>query len=66
MMKLNPKGQCPNCLVKPTRYKNVGGPHYFCHRCDRAFSLETEEQIPNWAWLLVDGKFRPKYERAPR
>jgi ribosomal protein L37AE/L43A len=47
-MKLNKKNQCPVCKVKPLTYKRDG--LYFCHRCDRAFSLESKKWIPNWAW----------------
>jgi hypothetical protein len=60
-MKLTDKGQCPVCLIKPLRYKRDGGQHY-CHRCCRAFNLETGQQIPNWAWLLsADGEFAPRH-----
>jgi len=62
-MKLNAKGQCPNCLIKPLRYKRHGGPHFFCHRCDRAFDIETGEQIRNWAWQQVNGEFQPTYPK---
>ena len=48
MDKLNEKGQCPFCKIKPLVYKR--DPHYFCHRCDRAYSLEAKEFIENWAY----------------
>lgn len=47
-MRLNEKGQCPVCLIKSIPYKRFR--HYFCHRCDRAYSMDTGEQIDNWAW----------------
>lgn len=47
-MRLNEKGQCPPCRRKPLTYKRDG--HFFCCRCDRAFSMATGEQIVNWAW----------------
>lgn len=47
-MHLNDKGQCFNCLIKPLAYKSPD-PHYFCHRCDRAFDADGNFQ-PNWAW----------------
>jgi hypothetical protein len=51
MMKLNEKGQCPTCKIKPLVYKRP--PHKFCYRCDRAFHSETGEQISNWAWRFA-------------
>jgi transposase-like protein len=56
LMKLNEKGQCPVCKIKPLVYKRQ--PHKFCHRCDRAFDLQTGEQINNWAWLKIGNDFR--------
>ena len=54
-LKLNENGQCPVCKIKPLKYKIhgscTGGKHYFCHRCDRAFSLDTLEHVPNWAYV---------------
>ena len=52
--RLNTKGQCPVCLVKPLVYKRE--PHYFCSRCDRAFDLHSGVQLDNWAW--VNGRRR--------
>lgn len=60
-MRLDDKGRCPECRRKPLHYKRDGGPHFFCPRCDRAFHDETHEQIPNWAWNLVDGELHAKY-----
>lgn len=34
-------------------YKGVyalGGPHRYCPRCDRAYDLDENEQVSNWAW----------------
>ena len=63
-MKLNVKGQCPTCLVKPIVYKK--NPHKFCCRCDRSFNLETGEQMENWAWQAAgtDVERRPKILKA--
>ncbi len=47
-MKLNEKGQCPVCLIKPLIYKREG--KKFCHRCARDFSLATGEWIANFSW----------------
>lgn len=46
--KLDKKGRC--CGKKPIKYKRDD--HYFCPRCDRSFSLETEYQIESWAWTF--------------
>lgn len=52
MSKLDAKGRC--CGRKPIVYKSGyftrEGPQKFCDRCDRSFSLNTGEQIENWAW----------------
>lgn len=53
-MRLNEKNQCPKCKVKPLTYKRIGGPHHFCVRCGRSFSLETGVMIENRAWT-ADG-----------
>jgi len=52
-MSLDDKGRC--CGRKPLVYKRDG--HLFCTRCDRSYSISTKEQIANWAWMLVDGKW---------
>lgn len=57
---LDDKGRC--CGRKPMAYKSAWststGPHRFCGRCDRAYHLEENEQIPNWAYRkLSDGSF---------
>jgi hypothetical protein len=53
--KLDEKGRC--CGRKPMAYKSQystsTGPHRYCPRCDRAYDLEENEQIPNWAWRLT-------------
>ena len=54
-MKLNEKGQCPNCKIKPLTYKREN--KYYCHRCSRAYSMDTKKQIENWAWIKKGGKF---------
>lgn len=61
-MKLDAKGRCPNCLRKPLAYKRQQS--FFCHRCCRAFEIDTGEQRPNWAWALnVDnGQYVPTYK----
>lgn len=51
-MKLNNKGQCPICLVKPLVYKREQ--KCFCSRCDRTFELGTGEWIANFAWQGPD------------
>lgn len=43
---LDDKQRC--CGIKPLVYTRP--PHFFCCRCDRAYSLETGEQIRNWAY----------------
>ena len=45
--KLDDKGRC--CGRKPLVYKRFPA-HKFCSRCDRAYDLNTGEQISNWAW----------------
>ena len=45
---LDEKGQCPVCKVKPIIYKRKG--EYFCHRCDRAYCIDTKGQVENWAY----------------
>ena len=57
-IKLNEKGQCPICKIKPLPYKR--DKMYFCCRCDRAYNMETKELKTNWAWT-EDNK---KRERA--
>lgn len=49
------------CGRKPLTYKTARHtgtpPHFFCATCDRAYDLETRQQIPNWAWTDVGGIF---------
>jgi hypothetical protein len=47
-MRINEKGQCPVCLIKPLIYKKSQS--YFCYRCDRAFSMLDGEWISNFGW----------------
>lgn len=55
-MQLNNKGQCPVCLIKPLTYKKDG--YYFCHRCNRSFSMLTGEWIRNAHWVGENEKSR--------
>jgi transposase-like protein len=59
-MKLDAKGRC--CGRKPIKYRRE--PHYFCSRCDRAYSLDTGEQIANWAWVRTSPY--AEFQRNPR
>ena len=52
-MKLDEKGRC--CGRKPLIYKCDS--MHFCCRCDRAFNLESGEQVENWAWMKRDDRF---------
>ena len=63
-MKLNDKGQCPNCLIKPLVYKRE--PHKFCRRCCRSFDIDSGEQIKNWAWQKVENGFAPTHPSTHR
>lgn len=68
-MKLDEKGRC--CGRKPMVYKSrtstSTGPHRFCVRCDRAYDLEENKQIPNWAWKrLPDGTFECQTSRKEK
>lgn len=47
-LKLNEKGQCPVCKIKPLSYKR--DKIFFCHRCNRTYNMETKELQANWAW----------------
>ena len=49
--RLNEKGQCPICKRKPTVYKR--DQKKFCTHCDRAFNIETGEQIQNFAYRKI-------------
>ena len=53
---MNEKGQC--CGRKPLVYKRDG--HYFCIRCDRAYRIDTRQQINNWAWKFEGGQWHHK------
>lgn len=54
-------GRC--CGHKPLRYKRVGGPHFFCTSCKRAYALDNARQIQNWAWRRLDGGFQSTQKR---
>lgn len=59
ILQINVKGQCPECRVKPIVYKR--DKFKFCCRCHRAYSLDTGEQIANWAFeKSASGEFQPK------
>lgn len=58
-LRLNERGQCPNCLRKPLPYERDG--HWFCPRCCRDYRMDNGEQRGNWAWLSVAGGFIPRY-----
>lgn len=58
-MTLPANGRC--CGRKPLLYKSITDariptPHYFCVRCNRAYSIITGEQLENWAWMWVCGE----------
>lgn len=59
-MKLDDKGRC--CGRKPILYKGkyttAAGPQRYCPRCDRAYDIEENEQIRNWAWEQVNGEWQ--------
>jgi hypothetical protein len=65
---LDAKGRC--CGRKPMVYKShtstSTGPHRYCPRCDRAYDLETGEQVRNWAWYQHDGKWYCSTSRASK
>lgn len=42
------KRATPCCGRKPLIYMQER--HQFCTRCCRAYDLETERQVDNWAW----------------
>lgn len=56
MKMLDDKGRC--CGRKPIKYKR--DPHYFCMRCDRSYDVYNFEQVENWAWRWVNGRFQPR------
>lgn len=51
--KLDEKGRC--CGKKPIIYKRKG--YYYCPRCDRAFDINTKEQISNFWWIEEEDYF---------
>ena len=64
---LDEVGRCECCRRKPLVYKRTRDPRYprghFCSSCDRAYSLETGDQIENWAWRAVDDGFQSTAKR---
>ena len=49
---MDSKGRC--CGRKPLVYKRDG--YLFCFRCDKAYDINTKQQIENWAWMrAADG-----------
>jgi hypothetical protein len=46
LQKLNDKGQCPICKIKPLVYKREGCK--FCLRCNRDYNINTNEQEANF------------------
>lgn len=48
-MRLNEKGQCPKCLVKPLTYKRTK--KYYCTRCDRSFIYPSGEWEVSFFWI---------------
>ena len=68
-MTLDERGRC--CGRKPMVYKSPistsTGQHRYCPRCDRAYDLHENEQMPNWAWgRSADGTWERKTCIAPR
>jgi hypothetical protein len=58
--RLDDAGRC--CGRKPLVYKRPRPGFHFCCRCDRAFALDTGEQIDNWQWKKTpDGNFVATY-----
>lgn len=51
-MKINEKGQCPACRVKPLTYKRQR--MLFCYRCSREFDIESGDQRENFSWRRDD------------
>jgi hypothetical protein len=67
-VKLDDKGRCPNCLIKPLVYKTEHGTRHpaghFCHRCCRSYRLDGGEQQENWAWTWAADRFCPVSNNA--
>lgn len=60
-MEIDSKGRCPNCLIKPLRYRG-GDPQFFCHRCSRRFNVDTGKHVPNHSWVVGgNGELVAKY-----
>lgn len=59
---LDSEGRC--CGKRPIRYALMGGPHFFCPRCDGAYDIETGHQIQNWAWKRKHGGFVATYPNS--
>jgi hypothetical protein len=60
---IDEKGRC--CGRKPIVYRggswrSPAKPQKFCPRCDRAYDLNTDEQIENWAWIKTEKGFEKR------
>lgn len=64
-MKINDKGQCPACLIKPMVYKRPNH-RLWCHRCARQFDPATGEQEDNWAWSKREGSWVENHPEVVR
>jgi hypothetical protein len=53
---IDEKGRC--CGRKPLVYKRPTH-HLYCCKCDAKYDFQSLEQVDNWAWEKVDGKFQP-------
>ena len=53
----------PCCGTKPLIYMRPT-PHQFCHRCCREYTVDTEQQIENWAWKNVGGQWVATYPES--
>ena len=66
MLKINEKGQCPICEIKPLVYKGrMCARQYFCVRCSRSYNLDTGEFQENWAFDKGgNSKLRKGYKKC--
>ena len=65
-IKLNEKGRCPFCKIKPLLYKRQN--KFWCHRCGRDFNLVTGIFEENNCWTANNKckhPGRPKASRCP-
>ncbi len=44
-------------MVYRGKYTTAGGPQRYCPRCDRAYGIEENDQIENWAWKYRNGEW---------